>query len=332
MGSFNGDRERMGYYSYLSDKVCSLADIMQKYETPNPSRAIFTYSEQTRQTMYKGKTYTIKAEFENLRKKDFDGTAALVDENGNPIGEEVSVKAKSGGYTDVEVSGTAPKNHDTGTFYYKILYKEDGKAVKEQEIEVILKSLVDIDLKAAETTLSNLGAITVEVKNTFDSSVEGKLKLTAPDGWDMETEKEINVPSGETQNIEFKINSYKKVPFNEYCFKIDVLDSDGSELASQEKLLDFRIMTYDENNYNPAEFDGDITGWEDAYPIYIEAPENPSDINSWSGLNRSLKVLMKWNKDNIYVMTDVYDAVQNNTFTGYDLWPGRLGQVRLIRL
>ncbi|UKI35161.1 MAG: hypothetical protein L6V93_13120 [Clostridiales bacterium] len=64
--------------------------------------------------------------------------------------------------------------------------------------------------KAAETTLSNLGAITVEVKNTFDSSVEGKLKLTAPDGWDMETEKEINVPSGETQNIEFKINSYKE--------------------------------------------------------------------------------------------------------------------------
>ena len=282
--------------------------------------------------MYKGKTYTIKAEFENLRNKDFDGTAVLADENGNPIGEEVSVKAKSGGYTDVEVSGTAPKNHDTGTFYYKILYKEDGKAVKEQEIEVILKSLVDIDLKAAENTLSNLGAITVEVKNTFDSSVEGKLKLTAPDGWDMETEKEINVPSGETQNIEFKINSYKKVPFNEYCFKIDVLDSDGSELASQEKLLDFRIMTYDEKNYNPAEFDGDITGWEDAYPIYIEAPENPSDINSWSGLNRSLKVLMKWNKDNIYVMTDVYDAVHNNTFTGFDLWQGDSVQVAVDTL
>lgn len=332
MGSFNGDKERMGYYSYLSDKVCNLADVMQKYETPNPSRAIFTYSEQTRQTMYKGKTYTIKAEFENLRNKDFDGTAVLADENGNPIGEEVSVKAKSGGYTDVEVSGTAPKNHDTGTFYYKILYKEDGKAVKEQEIEVILKSLVDIDLKAAENTLSNLGAITVEVKNTFDSSVEGKLKLTAPDGWDMETEKEINVPSGETQNIEFKINSYKKVPFNEYCFKIDVLDSDGSELASQEKLLDFRIMTYDEKNYNPAEFDGDITGWEDAYPIYIEAPENPSDINSWSGLNRSLKVLMKWNKDNIYVMTDVYDAVHNNTFTGFDLWQGDSVQVAVDTL
>lgn len=110
------------------------------------------------------------------------------------------------------------------------------------------------------------------------------------------------------------------------------MDSDGSELASQEKLLDFRIMTYDENNYNPAKFDGDITGWEDAYPIYIEAPENPSDINSWSGLNRSLKVLMKWNKDNIYVMTDVYDAVQNNTFTGYDLWQGDSVQVAIDTL
>lgn len=280
MGSFNGDRERMGYYAHLSDEVCDLADIMQKYETPNPSRAIFTYSTQTRQTIYKRKTYTIKAEFENLRNKEFDGTAILVDENGTPIGEEVSVKAKSGGYTDLEVSGTAPKNHDTGTYIYKILYKEDGEVVKEQEIEVILKSLVDIELKAAENTLSNLGSITVEVKNTFDGTVNGKIKLTAPDGWDMETEKEINISSGETQNIEFKINSYKKVPFNEYCFNISVIDEEGGELARKEKLLDFRIMTYDEKNYNPEEFDGDITGWEDAYPIYVEAPENPSDINS----------------------------------------------------
>ncbi|MCI5971291.1 MAG: DUF6273 domain-containing protein [Oscillospiraceae bacterium] len=332
MGSFNGDRERMGYYAYLSDKVCNLADIMQKYETPNSSRAIFTYSTQTRQTMYKGKTYTIKAEFENLRNKDFDGTAILVDENGTPIGEEVSVKAKSGGYTDLEVSGIAPKNHDMGTYIYKIQYKEDGEVVKEQEIEVILKSLVDIDLKAAENTLSNLDSITVEVKNTFDSAVNGKIRLTAPDGWDMETEKEINIPSGETQNVEFKINSYNKVPFNEYCFNISVIDADGSELARKEKLLDFRIMTYDEKNYNPEEFDGDITGWEDAYPIYVEAPENPSDINSWLGLNRSLKVLMKWNKDNIYVMTDVYDAVQNNTFTSFDLWQGDSVQVAIDTL
>lgn len=322
LGSFGGAAERKGYYAYLSDKVCGLADVMQKYETPDPARAILTYSTQTRQTMYKGKTYTIKAELENFRNKDFDGTAVLADEKGNPIGDEVKVSAKSGGYTDVEVSGTAPKNGEAGTHIYKILYKEDGEVVKEQEIEVILKSLVDIDLKAAENTLSNLNSITFEVKNTFESTVNGKLVLTAPDGWDIETEKEISIPSGETQNVEFKINSYKKVPFNEYSFKISVIDSDGSELASQEKLLDFRIMTYDEKNYSPEEFDGDISGWEDAYPIYIEAPENPSDINSWLGLNRSMKVLMKWNKDNIYVMTDVYDAVQNNTFTDFNLWQG----------
>ncbi|UKI35162.1 MAG: hypothetical protein L6V93_13125 [Clostridiales bacterium] len=95
MGSFNGDRERMGYYSYLSDKVCSLADIMQKYETPNPSRAIFTYSEQTRQTMCKGKTYTIKAEFENLRKKILTEPRRSLMNNVNLIGEEVSVKSKN---------------------------------------------------------------------------------------------------------------------------------------------------------------------------------------------------------------------------------------------
>ena len=106
MDDFDGKKERRGYYGYLSDKVCALADIMQKYETPNPSRVLFTYTQQTRQIMYKGKGYTIKAELENLRNKDFDGTAVLVDENGDAIGEEVAVKAKSGECVDVYVEGT----------------------------------------------------------------------------------------------------------------------------------------------------------------------------------------------------------------------------------
>lgn len=322
MDDFDGKKERMGYYGYLSDKVCALADIMQKYETPNPSRVLFTYTQQTRQIMYKGKGYTIKAELENLRNKDFDGTAVLVDENGDAIGEEVAVKAKSGECVDVYVEGTAPKLRDAGTYIYNILYKEDGEVVKKQEIEVILKSLIDIDLMASETTLSNLNSVTVEVKNTFESAVKGKVKLTSPEGWVVESEKEINIPAGETQYIEFKVDSAKKVPFNEYCFNISVEDEEGSELAHCEKLLDFRIMVYDDKNYNPDTFDGDIAGWEDAYPIYVVSPENPGDINSWLGCDRSLKMLAKWNENNIYILADVYDVVHNNTYTGSNLWQG----------
>ncbi|UKI36641.1 MAG: hypothetical protein L6V93_22760 [Clostridiales bacterium] len=70
----------------------------------------------------------------------------------------------------------------------------------------------------------------------------------------------------------------------------------GEELAHREKLLDFTIMVYDDKNYNPETFEGDIAGWEDAYPIYVAAPENPGDINSWLGCDRSLKMLAKWNE------------------------------------
>ena len=322
MDNFDGKKERMGYYSYLADKVCSLADIMQKYETPNPSRVLFTYSQQTRQVMYKGKSYTIKAELENLRNKDFDGTAVLVDENGDPVGEEVAVKAKSGECVDLYVNGTAPRLRDEGTYIYNILYKEDGEVVKNEEIEVILKSLIDIDLMAATTTLSNLNSVTVEVKNTFDSAVSGRIRLTPPDGWVAESEKEINIPAGDTQYVEFKIDSVKKVPFNEYCFNISVEDENGEELAHREKLLDFRIMVYDEKDYNPETFDGSIQGWEDAYPIYVAAPENPGDINSWLGSDRSLKMLAKWNENSLYILADVYDVVHNNTYTGSNIWQG----------
>ncbi|UKI36640.1 MAG: NEW3 domain-containing protein [Clostridiales bacterium] len=77
---------------------------------------------------------------------------------------------------------------------------------------------------ASETTLANLNSVTVEVKNTYDSEVNGKIKLTSPEGWTAESEKEISIPAGETQYVEFKVDFAKKVPFNEYCFNISVED------------------------------------------------------------------------------------------------------------
>ena len=332
MGSFTGKRDRLGYYGYVIDKVCSLAEAMIKHEEPDSSRAIFTYTTQTKQNMYKGVSYSMNATFENLRNKDFDGTAVWVDENGEPIGEEIPLQVKSGEYKDFTIKGTAPLIRDAGSYVYKILYKENGEVIKKQEMDVSLKSLVELDLVASETTLSELDAITVEVKNTFDNAMIGKLILESPDGWVMESEKEINVPSGETVYYSFNIDSFDRALYNEYCFTMRVMNEEGNEVAMKQKMLDFRIMVYDENNYSVSDFEGDITGWEDAYPIYIEAPENPDDINSWKGQNRSMKVLSKWNKDNLYFMVDVYDAVHNNSFTGVDMWQGDSVQIAIDTL
>lgn len=332
MNEFSGKKARMGYYGYVIDKVSDLARAMIKHEEPDSSKAILTYTTQTRQNMYKGEKRKMKATLENLRKTDFSGTAVWVDENEAPIGEEIPLNVKAGEACDFEIEGTAPVIRDAGTYVYKILYKENGRVMKKQEMEVNLSSLVDLDLVASEKTLSNLDNITVEVKSTYDDEFVGKLILEAPDGWVVESEKEVSIPSGETIYVDFKVEKAAKVKYNEYFFKMRMLNEAGEEVATRERMLDFRIMVYDNTRFNPENFTGDIQGWENAYPIYIEAPENPSDINSWIGLNRSMKVLSKWNEDALYFMVDVYDSVHNNTFTGFDLWQGDSVQIAIDTL
>lgn len=328
---FDGKKQKKDIYRFMLDKTCALARTMLKHETPDSGRAMFTYSKSTQMTVYQGKKYTFSSNLENLRNKDFNGYAVWVDETGKELGERVPLSVPSGENKEFEISGNVPYIKDAGKYVYAINYVEDGKIVKRQEQGIEFRNLINFHLAASMTTLSDMENVTVEMTNTSDESLTGTIIIEGPDGWSFDSvEKAFTVEAGQTQDINFGITEYLKKPFNEYCFKLSVKDTEGNIISQQEVLLDFRISVYDENDFSPESFDGSVSGWEDAYPIYIAAPEiNPGDINSWKGQNRAMKVLSKWNNNAMYILADVYDSVFNNTYTGFDIWQGDSVQVAI---
>ncbi len=330
MRNFEGKLANLEMYRYILDKTCSLAMTMMKYEEPDQSRAFLTYTKETTKTVYQGSKYTVEATLENLRNKDFDGEAVWTDENGEEIGERVPLKVKSGSSETFKVTGKIPMIREEGDYIYYIKYIENGEVVKVQEMNIIFKTLVDFSLKASEKTLAEMGVVSVNLDNTFDDNLKGKVKLEGPEGWSfVKDEQELDVEGGKSVQLDFEIKDFKRKAFNAYYFNIRVYNEDGEEIAHKTAPLDFRISVREEGDFDLEGFDGDISGWENAYPIYVAAPENSQDINSWYGQNVAMKMLGKWNENNFYIMADVYDNIQNNSHTGFNMWQGDCVQIAI---
>ena len=107
-----------------------------KYEQPNIGRAVFTYLENTNPDIIKGTVQNYTVEIENqLSEHTIDGDIVLKDENGNSLGETIKCTVMPDECKKFTVSGTVPYNTANGkkTLYIELV--ENGKIIKQSEIE-----------------------------------------------------------------------------------------------------------------------------------------------------------------------------------------------------
>lgn len=307
----------------LANKLLVWVNMLSGIETPDVSRAIFTYLKETDVSAYKEQSYEYKMEVENLSAHDINGTVVMRDESGNILGDEMPCTVAKDGYANVTFCGTVPSSESFGSHVYTIDIMQDGKLMKRSYMNVEIKEKLNASLSDAEDTVENLEDIGVEINSTFNAKVSGTVKLTAPDGWQMEsTEQKFEIAPGESERISFKIASAEKKPFNEYEFTYTVLDDNGELLAGGTKLLDFTIATRAGGEINVKNFDGDISDWANAYPIHINPPDDLTSLDAWKNANIAVKSYMKWDENYYYVLTDVYDDLHYQGYTGNQMWQG----------
>jgi len=67
-------------------------------------------------------------------------------------------------------------------------------------------------------------------------------------------------------------------------------------------------------------FDGTISDWTDAYPVYAGAAEDPEDIESWRKTDISAITFFKYDADYLYILANVYDNIFYGRWTGTAMW------------
>ena len=307
----------------LSNNLLGWIEKTMDIESPDVSRAIFTYLKETDANVYKGQTYEFKTEIENLSNHDIDGYIVLRDESGNVLGNQMPCKVSKGGYANVTYGGTVPNSESFGKHIYTVDIEQNGKLLKRSYMNVEVKEKLNASLADGEDILDNMKDIAVNINNTFNDKVSGTVKIEAPDGWTLETnEQKFEINADESKRISFKIDEFNRVPFNEYVFSYTVTDDNGDVLAQGKKLLDFTIAVKANGEINTANFNGDISDWANAYPIHINPPEDLTNLDAWKQSNFAVKSFMKWDENYYYVLTDVYDDLHYQGYTGSQMWQG----------
>ena len=106
-----------------------------------------------------------------------------------------------------------------------------------------------------------------------------------------------------------------------------VLNENGKVLEEDAVVLSFTPIVYTNASINPSEWNGDLSEWYDAYPIYRSYTDNPNDPESYKKADLAIRILKKWDKENLYLLVDVYDDVESVQYSGVNIWDGDCVQV-----
>lgn len=305
----------------ISDRLAGWAEKIMSVEEVDDTIGILTIAQPYSTEFYQSTketeiTYTV----DNKRIKAIDGEIIVNNGEGETLGEAVPIKLEAGAYQDIALKIPNDYSNKEKDFY-KICLVENGRILNEKLFPVTRQKVLDIELANAQTVFRDLKTVSVKITNNSPDTQKGIVKLSAPAGWSLtDSEAEYTVDGFETKYVSFEVSSKKQVPFNMYSFGVQVVQSDGMELFNKKLPLNFSVLVESSKEYRTESFDGDITDWQNAYPIYAGAPEDPDDMNQWKESDVAAIAFLKYDKNNIYILANVYDNIFHGKYTGTSMW------------
>lgn len=214
---------------------------------------------------------------------------------------------------------------------YKLRYvNSDGQTVKEIPAYLEIKKNFEVKLEAVETTFESMNEIELTISNLSNEGFTGVVELVPPEGWEFaEKTARITVDGNEAKTITFGISQKTDVPYHFYTFGINVKNSEGKLLYNKKLPLSFAVAVESDKEYYTENFDGDISDWSNAYPLYPGTPDDPDEFSSWSSATIAARVLMKWDKNYLYFLVDVFDDAHIQTKPGNEIYNGDCVQISI---
>ncbi len=285
---------------------------------------ILIHAASTDLTFYNGRDNQTTVYVTNQKDIPLTGRVRMYDDLGSLIGESDVITIEPGKDAEVGLGVHIEHESTSNTFIGNIKFdNEEGGVLRDQPYRITMENLVEIELLPSSTDMANMREVKVKLTNPSPDRVEGKVSLEAPEGWSLvQASQPFGLDGGESQEYAFAVSSAKKNAFNHYTFGIQTEDNNGKPYIGTKAPLSFTVVQKATSPIDVASFNGDMTGWEDAYPLYIEAPDDPDDFEQWRAANVGVRVFGKWDENYYYVLADVYDDNFVNTKEGESLWDG----------
>ena len=322
MGENPGKQQAVIFNAVMADVLSNWADLVSDFEKVDEYSSVMVYSDPSRMDVYQGESEDITVTVENRKTKSIDNFEIVVkDDEGNEVSRTDPMSVESGRSISSEVEVSVPNTKLRGEYMYTIELQKDGETISTRGLYVNVKGVIDVKMQEADKPLSSLKNIKVQIDNIYDRPLALQIDIKGPEGWSfVEDSKSIRVNSNSTTVVEFEIDSKQKYPFNNYSFEVTAQDHDGNILYQEKKPLDMPIIIENTAGIAPADFTGDMSDWSDAYPIYLNAPENPDLKSSWEGLDISGRMYAKWDSEYFYFIADINDETFIQSFSKDAVW------------
>lgn len=251
---------------------------------------------------------------------DLTGYAQMYAPDGTVVGTSEFVTLKAGESMYLPVNVLLNKAYE-GDFYMEFI--ENDEVIKKKLSYLKVKEQVSVSFAPIMDTFDNISEIKVNIKNVYGAPVAGNIKILPRCDWTLgKDEEDFSIEADGTATIEIPVLSKTKEPFHFYTFDILITNDIGEVVYSKYLPLDFTVIVKASKEMSPESFDGDISDWSDAYPIYCDTPQNPETYQEWLDEDIGARMMMKWDEKYFYIMCDIFDQFHANMQHSANIWNG----------
>lgn len=319
-------------YDVMAEALCGWFDAFSEYETVTEIGLTIQTPYYDRRSFVNG-NITTEVNLNNFTPNDFTGTICVFDDEGNKISESPRVSVRgNGGYAQTSVSlSTKRPTDDTGcTHYYLSYVDEDGNILYTLRTEYKVTDVFSVSVLPCTETIENLKSVKLKIKNLTSVEQNAHISLESDENFSFKSNNiDATLEGNEEKIVELPVVSIKDTKYHFYSFKYRVTDDSGTLVAENDTTLSFTNIVKTEKPISVEEFDGDISDWQDAYPIYINTPKNVDTNEAWANAECSARAFVKWDSEHLYILADIYDDKYLQPFTAGSMWQGDSIQLSL---
>lgn len=278
-----------------------------------------------------GETKTMRSVLRNASDTDFNGIFKVYDEKGNFAAESSELVLKSGETLDkpIDVYISEPENGNYA-YYTFVLEDKNGNRISEQKNKIIIKNSIEVEVLPVNEEIDEVETVSLKIKNQRAEKYSFVLNLETSENLTIaENKMEITLENGEERVIDIPVVSIEDTKFRCYSISYTAIDKNDSIAAQSTQLLSMTNIVKAKSPIDVESFDGDISDWYDAYPIYAGQPKDAADYSEWEKSSNSMRAFLKWDEDNLYLLAEVYDDIHYQDYKQSQLWQGDSVQIAL---